>query len=64
MKRVAAALAGVALVGSLTVACDPGPECLESHLETTYMPVYNGKTTTIQPVYTTVCDRYAEETPK
>ncbi|QAX94742.1 hypothetical protein HOV12_gp50 [Streptomyces phage Lilbooboo] len=60
MKRVAAAVAGVVLVGALTVECDDGPPCVDSHVETTWMPVFNGKTTTLQPVITTVCDRYAE----
>ncbi|CAA07142.1 gp18 [Lomovskayavirus C31] len=64
MKRVAAAIAGVALVGAVTVGCDPGPECIESHSEMTWVPMYNGKTTTLQPVWTTVCTKYETETPK
>ena len=64
MKRVAVAVAGVVLVGSLTVACDPGPECVKSHSELTWVPVFNGKTSTIHPVWTSVCDEYAKESPK
>lgn len=65
-KRAAVALASVALgVGGLT-ACDTGPECVDSHVVTNVVPVYNAatKSTTLQTVTTVVCDRYAEESPK
>lgn len=61
MKRVAATVAGVALVGALTVGCDPGPECKNGHSVMTMMPVFNGKTTTYQPMWTFVCDEYEKE---
>ncbi|CAD80140.1 gp18 [Streptomyces phage phiBT1] len=55
------AAVGVAAVAMLTLsACDTGPECIESHSEMHMMPVYNGKTTILQPVWTTVCTKYAE----
>ncbi|QBZ73415.1 hypothetical protein SEA_HEATHER_45 [Streptomyces phage Heather] len=60
-RAVATSLAGLALVGSVSLtACDPGPECVESHLETQWQPIFNGKTTTLHPVMISVCDRYAE----
>lgn len=63
MKRIALAVAGVALVAASATACDTGPECLDSHVVTSYVPVYNAttKTTSIHPVFTVVCDRYAED---
>ncbi|MET8691760.1 hypothetical protein ABZV65_04345 [Streptomyces bauhiniae] len=65
MKRsTAVAVVGAVLVGTLVTGCDTGPECLRSHTDVTYLPIYNGKTTTIQPVFNVVCDEYAKEPPK
>jgi hypothetical protein len=64
VKRVAAAVAVTAVVALGLTGCDPGPECIESHSELTWVPVFNGKTSTLQPVWTSVCTEYAKETPK
>jgi hypothetical protein len=60
MRVAAVALGAVALVMVTATACDDGPECLDSHTVTNFVPVYNAttKTTTVQPVITVVCDRY------
>ncbi|WP_030855262.1 hypothetical protein [Streptomyces sp. NRRL S-475] len=47
----------------LCTGCDDGPDCKRSHTETQWVPVFNGKTTTIHPVFVSVCDEY-EETSK
>lgn len=64
-KRVALAAAGVALMAASMTACgDSGPECLEGHTVVSYASVYNPTTkrTTIKPVTSYICDRYAEVT--
>lgn len=64
MKRVAVAVAGVALVGALT-ACDPGPTCAQ-YATTTHLVTavgVSGKVTT-HLVTDTVCVRYEEAEPK
>jgi hypothetical protein len=58
------ALAGAALVGALTTGCDDGPECIRSHTDWHFIPVYNGKTTTLVWTPYTVCDEYAKESAK
>lgn len=62
MKRIAVAVAGLALVGTLS-ACDPGPECADwdtrTHLVTSVG--MNGKVTT-HMVTDTFCARYVEPT--
>ncbi|WLW38542.1 hypothetical protein [Streptomyces phage Vanseggelen] len=45
-----------ALLLILLTGCDDRP-CEAGHYN--YIPIYNGKTTTITPVW--VCDQYAEE---
>lgn len=61
-SRVALAVAGAVLVGGLATACDDGPPCLRSHVEIQWTPVYNPtlKTTTLQPNYIPVCDKYGK----
>ncbi|WP_328546767.1 hypothetical protein [Streptomyces platensis] len=55
-------LAGLAATGALTLTgCDTGPACIDSHVETQWVSVFNGKTATMQPVVVTVCDRYEKE---
>lgn len=60
-KRVAIALAAMvaALLG--LSACDPGPRCVHSHLETQWVTVvgYKGGIS-VHPVFVSVCDKYAK----
>lgn len=62
IARKPAALAGLALLASLTLTgCDDGPECLDYETSTTMgTTIVNGKVRTV-PVTSTVCVRYEEE---
>lgn len=63
-KRMALALAGVALVAASATACgDDGPPCVESYTAWHFIPVYNGKTTTQVWTPYQVCTRYADPSP-
>ena len=61
-KRAAVVAVSVVAAAAVLTGCDPGPECVKSHGEMTLVPIWTGKTTTIQPVWTDVCDEYAKET--
>ena len=54
---------GLILAVGLLSGCEDR-ECLESHLELTWMPMYQPatQTTTLSPMWLPVCDRYAPET--
>ncbi|MFJ9318830.1 hypothetical protein [Streptomyces globisporus] len=53
--------ASLAAMAALTLSgCEDGPECLSGHTELVTVPVFNGKTTTIQTTSRFVCDKYEE----
>lgn len=62
--RVLLAVAALVIMTLSLTACEPGPECIRSHSEMTWVPVWTGKTSTLHPVWTSVCDSYAKETAK
>jgi hypothetical protein len=42
-------------------ACDPGPECVRSHMETQWVTVIGYKgSVSMHPVFVSVCDQYAK----
>lgn len=60
MKLLKMSVIAVMTVTLLT-ACDTR-NCLNGHLTTTLMPVFNGKTTTVMPHTHFQCDLYEGET--
>lgn len=63
MKRAVLVGAGVLLMVSALTGCDDRP-CLQSHIE--YMPIVQtaGKSTYVQMLPMTVCDKYGPEKKK
>jgi len=62
VKRVALAI-GAMLAALLGLsACDPGPRCERSHLETQWVTVVGYKgSVSVHPVFVSVCDKYAKQ---
>jgi hypothetical protein len=61
VKRVAVAVAGVALVAALATACEDGPECLDYTTQVVpHTTIVNGKLVSGTSIVTT-CVKYADE---
>lgn len=64
-KTAALALAGLTLAGTVALTgCDPGPPCEQWSSTMEVVPVFNGKTTTVQLVPVTTCVKYGPEPTK
>ena len=53
--RFAVALVAALLIGLGLTACTPAKPCKQYTYTTTWMPVFNGKTTTIHPIFSSTC---------
>jgi hypothetical protein len=54
-RRFVVVLVATVLIGLGLSACDPGKPCKRYAQTITWMPVFNGKTTTLHPVFSSTC---------